>query len=196
MIWLPHGLSADHATDGHVDNVAQFIRPGVVMLQTDTDPRSPDHEPLQENVERLRSGVDARGRAFEVIELDLLPRAEIRGRPGCVPYLHLYLVKGGVIVPACGTDPDRDQQALQLIANAFAPREVVPVPGLILAAGGGGCTASPSRCPRGLSHGAARNHCGTRSPALTARRSSPNPTAPSSPRRNGTARACWWPTST
>jgi agmatine deiminase len=145
VIWLPHGLSADHDTDGHVDNVAQFVRPGVVMLQTDADPRSPDHAPLRENLERLQGATDARGRKIEVIELNLLPRAEVRGATGCVPYLNLYLSDGGVIVPVCGDDPDRDQQALRLIADAFAPREVVLVPGRTLAEGGGGvhCITQP-----------------------------------------------------
>ena len=33
IVWLPHGLALDDDTDGHVDNVAAFARPGVLVVQ-------------------------------------------------------------------------------------------------------------------------------------------------------------------
>ncbi len=62
VVWIPHGLLEDHDTDGHVDNVAQFVAPGVVLAQTVDDPADPNHERLAENVERLRAR-DRRARA-------------------------------------------------------------------------------------------------------------------------------------
>jgi agmatine deiminase len=41
-----------------------------------------------------------------------------------------------VIVPVCGDDSEGE--ALELIGAAFPGREVVPVPGAVLAYGGGG----------------------------------------------------------
>src|SRR3954470_17600367 len=52
VIWLPHGLVEDNDTDGHVDNVAAFVEPGRVLLQTVADVSSPNYERLQENLER------------------------------------------------------------------------------------------------------------------------------------------------
>ena len=33
IVWLPHGLALDDDTDGHVDNVAAFARPGTLLVQ-------------------------------------------------------------------------------------------------------------------------------------------------------------------
>ena len=58
-------------------------------------------------------------------------------------YLNLYLCNGAVIVPVCGADTDSD--ALGLLGQAFPERQVVAVPGAVLAYGGGGphCITQP-----------------------------------------------------
>jgi agmatine deiminase len=147
VVWIPHGLVHDYDTDGHVDNVAAFVEPGRVLLQTVSDTASPDYERLQENLECLRAATDARGRSIEVVELDILPATEVRGLPGCVPYLNLYAVNGAVIVPVCGDDPDRDDEVLRLLDSVFEGRETVPVPGRTLAEGGGGVHCITQQVP-------------------------------------------------
>ncbi len=41
IIWLPRGLFADDDTNGHVDNIACFARPGVVLLSWTDDTQDP-----------------------------------------------------------------------------------------------------------------------------------------------------------
>jgi agmatine deiminase len=147
VLWLRSGLVEDYDTDGHVDNVAVFVAPGVVLAQTVEDARDPNHEALAENVERLRAATDARGRPLEVIELPVLPRTRVRGQPGVVPYTNLYIVNGAVVVPVCGDDPSRDEEVLRMLASVFAPREIVPVPGRVLAEGGGGVHCITQQVP-------------------------------------------------
>jgi agmatine deiminase len=53
-----------------------------------------------------------------------------------VGYLNSYLCNGAVIVPVSGADTDAD--ALAIIGAAYPGREIVPVPGTVLAYGGGG----------------------------------------------------------
>jgi agmatine deiminase len=147
VIWIGHGLIEDHDTDGHVDNVAQFAAPGVVLAQTVDDPADPNHEPLAENVERLRSAVDARGRRLQVIEIGVLPRTTVREASGVVPYVNLYVANGVVVVPTCGDDPDRDAEVLGRLASVYAGREVLGVPARMLAEGGGGVHCITQQVP-------------------------------------------------
>jgi len=51
-------------------------------------------------------------------------------------YLNFYICNGGVVAPVAGADTD--DEALEIIARCYPGREVVPVPGLVIAYGGGG----------------------------------------------------------
>ena len=140
VVWLPFGHETDsgpEGTDGHVDGVAVFTAPGRVLLDVREDPASPEHRSSHANLAALQGACDARGRVIEVRTFD--PGAFAR-----VPYANHYLVNGGVIVPLAG-DPEADELALAVIAEAHGGREVVGVPGTVLDAGGGGphCITQP-----------------------------------------------------
>ena len=127
--WLDKGLVEDRDTDGHVDLIAAFIAPGRVLLQT--VPRdNVNYARCQENRLRLE---EAR---MEVVEMPFLPYTEVAGQDVVVGYLNFYICNGAVIVPVAGAPTDTD--ALAIIAAAYPGREVVPVPGAVLAYGGGG----------------------------------------------------------
>jgi len=125
IVWLGQGLIEDRDTDGHVDLIAALTRPGQALLQT-VSPDNPNYERCEDNRARL----DAAG--IEVVGVRWLPY--VNGT--AVSYLNLYVCNGAVIVPATGADCD--DAALALIAEVFAEREVVAVPGTVLAYGGGG----------------------------------------------------------
>lgn len=120
-IWIPHGLVEDE-TDGHVDNVAVFVSPGRVLCQTVRDESDPNHERLSAN----RAALEQAG--LEVVDFDLPTRP--------APYLNFYVGNGCVLVPTTGAPSDRE--ALAGIREHFPGREVVGVPGAVLAVGGGG----------------------------------------------------------
>jgi agmatine deiminase len=129
VVWLGQGLVEDRDTDGHVDLIAAFTRAGEVLLQT-----VPEGNPNYDNCEENRAHLGAAG--IDVIALGHLPYVEVAGETVAASYLNLYVCNGAVIVPVSGADYDDD--ALSIIAGAFAGREVVPVPGAALAYGGGG----------------------------------------------------------
>jgi agmatine deiminase len=129
FVWLGRGLVEDRDTDGHVDLIAAFTRPDRVLLQT-VAPGNPNHDNCAENARRLRAA------GLQVAELPLLPYAEVAGQPVAASYMNLYICNGAVIVPVA--DQDSDVEALAIISAELPGREVVPVPGLVLAYGGGG----------------------------------------------------------
>ena len=65
MIWLKRGIDPEE-TNGHVDDVACFVRPGVVLAGWTDDESDWRHEVLAENLDILRNATDAKGRKFEV----------------------------------------------------------------------------------------------------------------------------------
>ena len=131
FLWLDQGLVEDRDTDGHVDLIAAFTRPGRVLLQT-TPPGTPNHDNCQENLDRLR------GAGIDVVEMPVLPYAEVEGEEVAASYMNFYICNGAVIVPVTEVDPGSDEQALAVIAAEFPEHQVVPVPGLVIAYGGGG----------------------------------------------------------
>ena len=130
VLWLTDGLEHDTDTDGHVDNVVSLPRPGLALLQGCDDPADRDAATAAESRRRLQRA------GLEVIELAVLPRTECLGKEVEVPYLNLYAGNGFVVVPVTGHP--YDAEALTLIAAAYPGREVVPVPGEVIAYGGGG----------------------------------------------------------
>lgn len=136
FLWLPYGLALDDDTDGHVDNVAAFASPGLVVLQGCDDEDEDDHLRMEANRRWVQGACDAAGRSIEVLTVPVLPFVEVNDQRLAVPYLNYYVCNGGVVVPVTGHDADDDM--LAIIASAYPGRTVVRVPGETLALGGGG----------------------------------------------------------
>jgi agmatine deiminase len=152
MIWLGRGVYNDE-TDGHVDNLACFARPGVVLLTYTEDESDPQHAISRDARERLEAASDARGRSIEVV---LLPSpgpititaqeaAGVDGATGTHPrragdrlaasYANFYLATTRVVFPLL--DERFDEQAAEILCGCFPDREVVGVPAREILLGGG-----------------------------------------------------------
>ena len=136
VIWLGQGL-ADDDTGGHVDNLACFAAPGVVLALSSRDPRDANYPTLQDNLGRLRNARDAAGRELTVIEI-MQPAAR-RGHQGqrlALSYINFYIANGAVVMPSF-EDP-MDEPAYQAVARAFPKRTILTVPAVDIVHGGGG----------------------------------------------------------
>jgi agmatine deiminase len=129
FLWMGQGLVEDRDTDGHIDLIAAFVAPGRVLLQSVPED-NPNAAYCAENASRLRAA------GVEVLEMPFLPYVEVAGETVAAGYMNFYICNGAVIAPVAGVGSD--DEALGLIASAYPGREVVPVPGPVLAYGGGG----------------------------------------------------------
>lgn len=138
VIWLP-GSDREFGTDGHIDGMACFVRPGVALFER-AAPDGPSHAISEANRRALDGQTDAQGRPIEIIYMDEAPaphRANRRGDWGyCLSYVNFYIANGGIVMPRYGVP--QDDAAREIVAHAFPDREVVQVDITTLAGGGGG----------------------------------------------------------
>jgi agmatine deiminase len=152
VVWLGRGVYNDE-TDGHVDNLCAFVRPGELVLSWTNDKRDPQYAISRDAWERLMDARDARGRRFKVHKLvqpgPLRATAEeargVDATEGTKPrragdrlagsYVNFYIGNRRVVVPLL--DRKRDGAAMRLLKRLFPRREVVGVPAREILLGGG-----------------------------------------------------------
>jgi agmatine deiminase len=125
FLWLGEGIEGDD-TDGHVDDVARFVAPGVVVAAVEDDADDPNHVPLRENLEALRGMVDQDGAPLTVVELPM-PGFVEDGEGGRLPasYANFYIGNGAVLLPTFGHA--NDERATRIVQKLFPTRAVVPI---------------------------------------------------------------------
>ncbi|MHA6287541.1 agmatine deiminase family protein [Maricaulis sp. CAU 1757] len=135
ILWIDEGLRADH-TDGHVDNIARFAAPGVVVCQAPAGDDDPQAGVLEAIEAQLRAMTDARGRRLEVHTIPSPGRVDL-GDGEMVPASHMNWVIGAakVVVPTYGTTSAG--AALDALRPLFPRHEVVGAPASAILSGGG-----------------------------------------------------------
>jgi agmatine deiminase len=146
VIWLGQGLIHDE-TDGHVDNLACFARPGVVLALAEDDYLEPNFPALSDNLERLRKATDARGRRLEIVPIAQPAARFAQGRRLPLSYINFYCANGAIVAPRFG-DP-RDGDAERALRAAFPGLAFVGVPVADIVPGGGGIHCITQQQPRG-----------------------------------------------
>ena len=151
VIWLPRGLTRDYTefgTRGHVDIVAAFVQPGVVVVHTQPDPAHPDHEVGKENAALLRASSDAKGRPLEVVEIPApTVLAEADGEPVDYSYINHYLGNGFALL--CAFDDPRDRQAAEILGALLPGRKIESVDARPIFERGGGIHCITQQQPAG-----------------------------------------------
>ena len=147
IIWLGQGLEDDE-TDGHVDNIACFAGPGKVMIYQSSTRGDFNDRAMQDNIQRLKSTRDARGRAIEIVEVPQpAPRDRHDGRRLEMSYINFCFANFGMVVPSF--DDPCDQDVLRLFVTLFPDRRIVQVPSLDIVQGGGGIHCITQQQPVG-----------------------------------------------
>jgi agmatine deiminase len=124
VIWLGRGIVGDD-THGHVDDIARFVAPDTVVVAVERNPKDPNHQPLAQNLARLKASTDQDGRPLRVVEMPMPAPVVFRGRRLPASYANFYVANGVVLVPTFNDANDR--LALNILAQLFPGRLVVPI---------------------------------------------------------------------
>ena len=164
IIWLPRGVYKDE-TDGHIDNLCCFARPGVIALTWTDDQSDPQYDISAEAYDRLRAATDARGQPLEVHKIhqprpmfmtddeangiDVVDTAVLRpsGKRLAGSYINFYIANGAIIMPVF--DDPHDAAAKQHLAELFPDREVIGIYAREILLGGGNIHCITQQQPLG-----------------------------------------------
>lgn len=124
VIWLGSGIAGDD-THGHVDDITRFVSPDTVVTAVEANVKDPNHQPLRDNIKRLRSATDQDGKPLNVIELPMPAPVYFRGQRLPASYANFYIANGVVLVPVFN-DPN-DRVALNILDGLFPDRDVVGI---------------------------------------------------------------------
>jgi len=172
IVWLGAGIVNDE-TRGHIDNLACFVRPGVVALTWTDDRRDPQHAVSSDALARLLDERDARGRRFEVVKLPMPGPLTMTAREssgvtahrGTKPrragerlaasYVNFYPANGAIIMPLL--DRRTDRLAAARLKRFFPDRRVVGIPSRELLLGGGNIHCLTQQIPAVAQRAASRS---------------------------------------
>ncbi len=130
VLWLGEGIVGDD-TDGHIDDIARFVAPDVIVCALEDDPHDANYELLQANLRRLRTMTDAKGRPFEIVTLPMpgvVGGTSTRARDlDRLPasYANFYIANNVVLVPIFGHA--NDARALAVLKRVFLDRRVIGI---------------------------------------------------------------------
>lgn len=164
IIWLGKGVFMDE-TDGHVDNLCCFIRPGEILLHWTDDDTDPQYDISQDAFERLSNSVDAKGRKLKIHKIHQpdplhITKEESRGvqqisttHPRTAgnrlagSYVNFYISNGGIIMPLFGDRHDED--AKKVVKSLFPDKKVVGIHAREILLGGGNIHCITLQQPNG-----------------------------------------------
>jgi len=135
LLWLGDGLMNDH-TDGHVDNLARFVAPGVVACPMAFGHDDPNGHAYDAAAEALAGFTDADGQRLRVVRIPS-PGRIVDEDHRSVPASHMnfLIANRAVIVPLYEAMAGR--LAVEALTMLFPDREVIGLPSRALLTGGG-----------------------------------------------------------
>jgi agmatine deiminase len=125
VIWVP-GVRDFDITDGHIDGSVRIVRPGLLMLACNPEDTSETGRAQAEAKAILMRSRDARGRAFEIVEVHDAIHTRSRRPDFFSAYANYYVGNAALYTPQFGDRP-ADARAQQTFSRLFPDRRIVPL---------------------------------------------------------------------
>jgi agmatine deiminase len=135
VLWLGDGLLNDH-TDGHVDNLARFVAPGVVACPVAWGRDDPNAEVYDDAARRLADMTSTRGAPLQVVRI-VSPGRILNEDGEVVPASHMNFIIANSAVIAPIYDERSGALAVEALRSLFPERTVIGLPSRALLTGGG-----------------------------------------------------------
>ena len=143
VLWIPRGIYMDEDTNGHVDNICQFVAPGKVALESVTDAKGRKLEIVKIHVPNPVRITKEESEGVDVVE-GTFPRNEGDRIPAS--YLNYYNCNGAIILPVF--DDPHDQAAIDTLQELFPDRVIEPIYAREILLGGGNIHCITQQVPR------------------------------------------------
>jgi agmatine deiminase len=147
IIWVDGGGLVGDDTDGHVDQLARFVAPGIVVAATSSSSQDPNAEGLERNLKILQESTDAEGRPLTVHRLPTPPPRTVQNQRVPESYCNFLFLNGAVLLPTFGS-PDTDKFAIALMEQLLPEHRIVPLDASDLIYGLGAFHCASQQQPR------------------------------------------------
>jgi agmatine deiminase len=125
ILWVGDGIVGDD-TDGHIDDITRFYKPDGFITAIEPNSRDPNHQILEENLERLRGFRTPAGGKFDLVKLPMPRPFAFQGQRVPASYANFLVLNGAVLVPTF-RQKKRDAEACEIVGGCFPGREIIPI---------------------------------------------------------------------
>ncbi len=124
VLWMNRGIAGDD-THGHVDDITRFVDANTIVTVVEPNREDENHQPLAENLDRLRSARNRDGKPFRIVELPLPSPVVFERQRLPASYANFYIANGLVLVPTFNDANDR--HSLNTLAEVFPRHRIVGI---------------------------------------------------------------------
>ena len=124
ILWVSEGIVGDD-TDGHIDDTVRFINEDTVLTVIEENKNDENYALLQKNLTELKKMRLQNGKQLNIIELPMPDEIIYEDQRLPTSYANFYIANTSVIVPTYRCD--KDEKALQIIAESFPARKIIGI---------------------------------------------------------------------
>lgn len=148
MIWAP-GIKGADITDYHIDALARFVRPGLIVIQLAEQPTQSDPWSIAafETREILRNATDAKGRSLNIVTLPEPYNTRVTADDFVASYVNYYVCNGAVILAQFG-DREADAEAKATLKHLYPDRDIITLNVDPIGEAGGGIHCATQQQPK------------------------------------------------